>query len=242
MKKNKFTLIELLIVIAIIAILASLLMPALNKARDRAKQINCIANLKNNQLCMQNYADAFNGIFVTWSSYLYTTYRDPAYYAYSWAGNLKGAGFMENVDTAVCPSSRNQNPLDESGLYLLNVYGAFANAHLYDRYGQEFGLYPDSRFKGINSKKVRYPGSLMLLADAHSGTHTDYDQFYIWNPNATWGNYLMYAVHGEMINASFIDGHVASLLPQEAKTLFNVNGSDGGVFYFFKYGVRIGPI
>ena len=46
-------------------------------------------------------------------------------------------------------------------------------------------------------------------------------------------------MHGEMIN---IDGHVASLLPQEAKTLFNVNGSDGGVFYFFKYGVRIGPI
>lgn len=60
---NYFSLIELLVVISIIAILAGLLLPVLNKARAKGRCTYCLNNLKQVGLAMNSYCDAWNTIY-----------------------------------------------------------------------------------------------------------------------------------------------------------------------------------
>ncbi len=60
-RSRAFTLIELLVVVAIIALLIAILLPSLGAARDKARNVTCLANLHADGIALFNYAEQFYG-------------------------------------------------------------------------------------------------------------------------------------------------------------------------------------
>lgn len=78
LKQKTFTLIELLVTIAIIAILAGLLLPSINNVLKKAKETNCISNLKQLGLACITYRDDWRDRMPAWTSDLYKSYLPSA--------------------------------------------------------------------------------------------------------------------------------------------------------------------
>ena len=232
MKAKSFTLIELLVVIAIIAILAAMLLPALAKAREKARAISCTNNLKTLNLYSTMYVNDYNDALVGAYRGTYAYVRELALYGLPdpKAGTARqNLHELTKVKVFVCPSNEGdislcfasaaqqaQFPMPCS--YAWNIQ---CGSH-YDVNGvAQSGMLMQQK----TLSQCPNPSNTVVLCDGQRsatvcGSGINFVYFYFGNPNGSAQQWAVHYyplrpdidLHGGRVNSAMLDGHVESIL------------------------------